>query len=138
VKSFGGKNVRFATRSRSYFAEYFAEIYDCSRWEKNAVFPDHPSGGKKGKPHAPFADNDFSSSALPSRRLDRRARHNPTARHPVDERSHGAQRPTLSPRFARERKTKLPPAPNGDARLANDAAIGSRTSEGARHLVFRT
>ena len=92
---------------------------------KKCRFPRPPSGGF-GKPHAPFADNDFS--ALPSRRLDRRARHNPTARHPVDERSHGAQRPTLSPRFARERKTKLPPAPNGDARLANDAAIGSRTS----------
>jgi hypothetical protein len=40
VKSFGGKNVRFATRSRSYFAEYFAEIYDCSHWKQNAVFPD--------------------------------------------------------------------------------------------------
>ena len=92
---------------------------------KKCRFPRPPSGGF-GKPHAPFADNDFS--ALPSRRLDRRARHNPTARHPVDERSQGAQRPTLSPRFARERKTKLPPAPNGDARLANDAAIGSRTS----------
>lgn len=128
VKSFGGKNVRFATRSRSYFAEYFAEIYDCSRWEQNAVFFPNHQAGAKAKTTRAVADNDFSSSALPSRRLDRRARHNPTARHPVDERSHGAQRPTSSPRFARERKTELPPAPNGDARLANDAAIGSRTS----------
>ena len=70
----------------------------------------------------------FSFSAPPSRRLDRRAQHNSTARHHVDERSHGAQkRPDRLDSLAKG-KTKHTPAPNGDARLANDAAIGSRTS----------
>ena len=128
VEKLRGEERAFCiTKSILFCAEIGAESQKSTtaRDGKKCRFPRPPSGGF-GKPHAPFADNDFS--ALPSRRLDRRARHNPTARHPVDERSQGAQRPTLSPRFARERKTKLPPAPNGDARLADDAAIVSRSS----------
>jgi hypothetical protein len=133
----GGTSVSFGITKFDHAMYIFAETCDCSHCCKIRGFAHTHS--REFSTHFRHAPPCRLSRVLGASESAPRSWHPAQlhARHPVDKRSHGAQKPTRSPGFVRDRKTKLPPAPNGDSRLADDAAIVSRSSEGARHLVFR-
>ena len=119
--------MRFASRSRSIFCgnrSRKSKIYDCSRWEKNAVFPDRQealANHTRRSPTTIFRRFRVGAS------IDAPGTTPPRGIPSTKGRKARRDRPYRLDSLAKGRLT-FPPAPNGDARLANDAAIGSRTS----------